>query len=134
MKAMKTTLLALVISSLSHGSLWAQDKSVWAKENFSGLELRSIGPALMAGRIADIAIHPENENIWYVAVGSGNVWKTVNAGVTWETIFEDQGSYSTGAITIDPSNPEVIWLGTGENVGGRHVGYGDGIYRSNDGG
>ncbi len=133
MKRIKMLLLSLVIISLT-GQLTAEDKSVWSAGNFSGLKMRSIGPALMAGRIADIAIHPENDNIWYVAVGSGNVWKTDNAGVTWSTIFEDQGSYSTGAITIDPSNPEVIWLGTGENVGGRHVGYGDGIYRSDDGG
>lgn len=133
---MKTKLLPLFLVSLLGVGLFAQDrdKSVWADENFSGLKLRSIGPALMAGRIADIAIHPGDDNIWYVAVGSGNVWKTVNAGVTWKPIFDDQRSYSTGCITIDPNNPDIIWLGTGENVGGRHVGYGDGIYRSDDGG
>jgi hypothetical protein len=133
---MKSKLFSLFLISLMGVSLFAQerDKSVWADENFSGLKMRSIGPALMAGRIADIAIHPENDNVWYVAVGSGNVWKTVNAGVTWKPIFDDQGSYSTGCITIDSNNPDVIWLGTGENVGGRHVGYGDGIYRSDDGG
>ena len=101
---------------------------------FSGLKLRSIGPAFVSGRIADIAIHPEDENVWYVAVGSGGVWKTINAGITWKPIFDDQPSYSTGCITIDPNNPHTIWLGTGENVGGRHVGYGDGIYRSVDDG
>ena len=100
----------------------------------NGLKFRNIGPAFSSGRIADIAIHPSDEQTWYVAVGSGNVWKTVNAGVTWETIFDDQGSYSIGCITIDPGNPHTIWLGTGENVGGRHVGYGDGVYRSGDGG
>ena len=91
-------------------------------------------PAFSSGRIADIAIHPGDEHTWYVAVGSGNVWKTVNAGVTWESIFDDQGSYSIGCVSIDPLNPNTIWVGTGENVGGRHVGYGDGIYRSKDGG
>ncbi len=101
---------------------------------FKGLELRNIGPAFMSGRIADLAIHPENPSIWYVAVGSGGVWKTVNAGTTFEPIFDDQASYSTGCISIDPSDPDIIWLGTGENVGGRHVGYGDGVYRSEDGG
>jgi photosystem II stability/assembly factor-like uncharacterized protein len=103
-------------------------------ETFAGLELRSIGPALMSGRIADIAVHPEDRSTWYVAVGSGNLWKTTNAGTTWETIFDDQGSYSIGCVTLDPSNPEVVWVGTGENVSGRHVGFGDGIYRSRDGG
>ncbi|MBE0638102.1 MAG: glycosyl hydrolase [Bacteroidales bacterium] len=105
-----------------------------SSETFSGLKFRSIGPALMSGRIADIAIHPENNNIWYVAVGSGGVWKTINSGTTWTPIFDNQGSYSIGCVTVDPSNPNVIWVGTGENVGGRHVGYGDGIYRSADGG
>jgi len=101
---------------------------------FAGLKLRSIGPALMAGRIADIAIHPKDQSTWYVAVGSGGVWKTTNAGTTWDSIFDGQGSYSIGCITIDPSRPEVVWVGTGENVGGRHVGYGDGVYRSMNGG
>ncbi|MEO1052415.1 MAG: glycosyl hydrolase [Bacteroidota bacterium] len=101
---------------------------------FAGLKLRNIGPAFMSGRIADIAIHPEDENTWYVAVGSGGVWKTVNAGVTWKPLFDDQPSYSIGCITIDPVNPYRIWVGTGENIGGRHAGYGDGIYLSEDGG
>ncbi len=100
----------------------------------SGLKFRNIGPAFCSGRIADIAIHPGDEQTWYVAVGSGNVWKTVNAGVTWKPIFDKQSSYSIGCVTIDPDNPNTIWIGTGENVGGRHVGYGDGIYRSMDGG
>ena len=107
---------------------------IWEDEKFSGLEFRSIGPALMSGRISDIAIHPNDENTWYVTAGSGNVWKTVNAGVTWDAIFDDQGSYSIGCVTIDPNDPNVIWIGTGEDLGGRHFGYGDGIYRSEDGG
>ncbi|MEK6477167.1 glycosyl hydrolase [Catalinimonas sp. 4WD22] len=101
---------------------------------FEGLELRNIGPAFMSGRIADLAIHPEDPSIWYIAVGSGGVWKTVNAGTTFEPIFDEQDSYSIGCVSIDPSDPDIIWVGTGENVGGRHVGYGDGAYRSEDGG
>lgn len=100
----------------------------------SGLSFRSIGPAFMSGRISDIAIHPENNHLWYVTAGSGGVWKTNNAGTTWDPIFDDQGSYSIGCITIDPNNHHTIWVGTGENVGGRHVGYGDGVYMSDDGG
>lgn len=103
-------------------------------ETFAGIELRSIGPALMSGRIADIAVHPKDQSTWYVGVGSGGVWKTTNAGTTWDPIFEKEGSYSIGCVTIDPNNPEIVWVGTGENVGGRHVGYGDGVYRSLDGG
>ena len=101
---------------------------------FAGLKLRGIGPALMSGRIADIAIHPENQSVWYVAAGSGGVWKTTNAGTSWTSIFDAQPSYSIGCLAIDAAHPDTVWVGTGENVGGRHVGYGDGVYRSRDGG
>jgi len=101
---------------------------------FKGLEWRGIGPALMSGRIADIAVDPTDRSPWYVAVGSGGVWKTVNRGTTWEPVFDGQGAYSIGCVSVDPNNPNVIWVGTGENVSGRHVGYGDGVYRSLDGG
>jgi photosystem II stability/assembly factor-like uncharacterized protein len=100
----------------------------------SALKFRSIGPALMSGRIADIAVDPVKPNTWYVAAGSGNLWKTVNAGTTWTPIFENYGSYSLGCVTIDPNDRHTIWVGTGENVGGRHAGYGDGVYVSHDGG
>ena len=102
--------------------------------SLDAFKLRNVGPAFLSGRIADIKIHPLNKSIWYVAVGSGGVWKTENAGTTWEPIFDDETSYSTGCVTIDPINPDIIWVGTGENVGGRHVGYGDGIYKSLNGG
>ena len=104
------------------------------EKTFEGLELRNLGPALMSGRIADIVKHPTDKSTWYVAVGSGGVWKTTNAGTTWEPIFDDETSYSIGCITIDPNRPDTVWVGTGENVSGRHVGYGDGVYRSLDGG
>ncbi|MBN09311.1 MAG: glycosyl hydrolase [Flavobacteriaceae bacterium] len=104
------------------------------KLDLSAFKFRNVGPAFLSGRIADIAFHPENENTWYVAVGSGGVWKTENAGTTWKPIFDNQTSYSTGCVTIDPNNPLTIWVGSGENVGGRHVAYGDGIYRSDDSG
>ncbi len=102
--------------------------------DLTGLEFRSVGPAFMSGRIADIAINPDNENECYVAVGSGGVWKTVNSGTTWNPIADDQPFYSTGCITIDPHNSSKIWLGTGENVGGRHVGIGHGVFVSDNAG
>ncbi len=105
-----------------------------SETSLDAFEFRNIGPAFLSGRIADIAIDPNNENRWFVAVGSGGVWKTDNAGTTWQPLFDEQSSYSTGCVTIDPSNSEVIWVGTGENVGGRHVAYGDGVYKSEDGG
>ena len=110
------------------------DKGPMSAATFNGLELRGLGPAFMSGRVADIAVHPTDRGTWYVAAGSGNLWKTTNAGTTWKPVFDDQGSYSIGCVTLDPNNPEVVWLGTGENVGGRHVGFGDGVYRSLDGG
>ncbi|MHC4227017.1 MAG: WD40/YVTN/BNR-like repeat-containing protein, partial [Planctomycetota bacterium] len=111
-----------------------KEKTKLSADTFSGIKLRNIGPALMSGRIADAAIDPIQPNTWYVAAGSGNVWKTVNAGTTWTPIFDKYGSYSVGCVTIDPTDHHVIWVGTGENVGGRHVGYGDGVYKSLDGG
>ncbi len=104
------------------------------ESSLKGLAWRSVGPALMAGRIADIAVNPADRSQWYVGVGSGGVWKTHNRGTTWEPVFDAEGSYSIGCISIDPNDPLTVWVGTGENVGGRHVGYGDGVYRSQDGG
>lgn len=133
----------VLLAGLSHESSAQRSKSKdapkeaadqYKESDFSGFKLRSIGPALMSGRIADLVIHPDKEHTWYVAVGSGGVWKTENAGTTWKSIFDGQASYSIGCITLDPQDPEVVWVGTGENVGGRHVGYGDGIYKSEDGG
>jgi photosystem II stability/assembly factor-like uncharacterized protein len=105
-----------------------------AEVSLDAFSFRNVGPAFLSGRIADIAVHPNNESVWYVAVGSGGVWKTENAGTTWSPIFDDQSTYTTGCVAIDPSNPEIVWVGSGENVGGRHVAYGDGVYRSMNGG
>ncbi len=126
--------LIFLFSLLIGSFLLAQEPLKLDEKTFSGLKLRNVGPSFTSGRIADIAIHPEKDNIWYVAVGSGGVWKTVNSGVTWKPIFDDQSVYSTGCVTLDPSNPNTVWLGTGENVGGRHVAFGDGVYKSMDGG
>ncbi len=132
---MKIKLYSLLfLFLLASTPLFAQDDSIVSETNYNALELRNIGPALTSGRIADIAIHPQNESTWYVAVGSGGVWKTVNDGTTMEPIFDNQSSYSIGSVTIDPNNPNTVWVGTGENVGGRHVGYGDGVYKSTDAG
>ncbi len=101
---------------------------------FCGLTWRGIGPAMTSGRIADFAVNPENHNEWYVAVASGSVWKTTNNGTTFTPVFDSYGSYSMGFIAMDPTNPNVLWLGTGENNHQRALGYGDGVYRSEDGG
>lgn len=109
-------------------------QSAISDTSLSGMKFRSIGPAFMSGRIADIAIDPKDENTWFIAVGSGGVWRTKNSGITWTPVFDKQKVYSTGCVTIDPIQSNIIWVGTGENVGGRHISFGDGIYKSEDGG
>ena len=131
MKRFIPNFLSLFLILVTTSITVAQEKD---QNPYSGLKFRNLGPALTSGRIADIAIHPENENTWYVAVGSGGVWKTTNSATTWTPIFDKEASYSIGCITIDPNNPRTLWVGTGENVGGRHVGFGDGIYVSYDDG
>ena len=101
---------------------------------FSGLKLRSIGPALTSGRVSAFAVDPNNRAHYYVAAASGGVWETTNDGTSWTPVFEHEGAYSIGAVAIDPKNPFVVWVGTGENNSQRSVGYGDGVYRSDDGG
>jgi photosystem II stability/assembly factor-like uncharacterized protein len=133
----RLTLFAAVCGCLSSAAIAQDDEKVdpgFNEQTFKGLEMRSIGPAFMSGRIADIAIDPNDQSTWYVGVGSGGVWKTVNKGTTWTPIFEDEDAYSIGAVMIDPANSSTVWVGTGENVSGRHVGYGAGVYRSRDGG
>ncbi|MDN3204007.1 WD40/YVTN/BNR-like repeat-containing protein [Algoriphagus sediminis] len=105
-----------------------------AAQSFSAFAWRNIGPAFTSGRIADIAIHPNNRNVWYVGVASGGVWKTENAGTTWTPIFDNQSVFAIGCVTIDPNNTNRIWVGTGENNGGRHISFGDGVYLSENGG
>ena len=95
---------------------------------------RHLGPALTSGRVVGFAVHPKDRATYFVAVASGGVWKTTNAGTTWMPVFDDAGSFSIGCVEIDPSNPNTVWVGTGENNSQRSVGYGDGVYKSTDGG
>ena len=97
-------------------------------------KFRSIGPALTSGRIADLAVNPENNSEFYVAAAAGGVWKTVNYGITFEPVFDEQGSYSIGCLAMDPNNHNVVWVGTGENNNQRSVSFGDGLYKTIDGG
>lgn len=98
------------------------------------LRARSVGPALTSGRVVAFAVHPQDRSHYFVAVASGGVWKTTNAGTTWTPVFDGEGSYSIGTVVFDPKNPNVVWVGTGENNSQRSVAYGDGVYKSIDGG
>jgi photosystem II stability/assembly factor-like uncharacterized protein len=138
-----TWIIALIFAFVNIFALnaaFAQKKSAAAVKDtlksgdFSGLKFRSIGPAYCSGRIGDFAVNPKNHAEYYVAVSSGNIWKTINSGTTWEPVFDGYGSYSIGCLAMDPENPNVIWAGTGENNHQRALGYGDGVYKSIDGG
>jgi len=99
-----------------------------------GLELRSIGPAIATGRIADIEIDPKDSNVWYVASAFGGLWKTVNRGITFEPVFDHYGSFTLCCVVVDPKDSAVVWLGTGENASQRSAHFGDGVYKSTDAG
>lgn len=111
-----------------------EEPPVMSADTFAGLKFRSIGPALMSGRVGDLAVNPKRPAEFYVAVASGNVWKTVNDGTTFEPIFDGEGSYSIGCIALDPTDTDVVWVGTGENNAHRSVSFGDGVYKSTDAG
>ncbi len=124
----------LMFVLLSGAVLAADDEGPWSSGDFSGLGFRNIGPAIASGRIADFAVDPRNAFHYYVSVSAGGVWETHNAGVTYEPIFDGEGSYSIGCMTLAPTNPDVVWVGSGENNSQRSVAYGDGVYKSVDGG
>lgn len=95
---------------------------------------RSIGPAVTGGRIVDMAVNPRNTSEYYVASGHGSLWKTTNNGVTFSPAFDGQASFAIGAVRLDPSNTNIVWVGTGEHNNQGNAIYGDGIYKSEDGG
>jgi len=95
---------------------------------------RSLGPAAYSGRISDLAVNPENPSEYYVGVASGGLWKTENHGTTFQPIFDNQPVFSIGCLAMDPNNSNVVWVGTGENNSQRNLAYGDGVYKTTDGG
>ena len=131
MRSIRPTLLFSFLSIISFS--FAQKSVTVDSVSISAAQFRGVGPAFMTGRISDVVIDPADESHWYVGVGSGGVWETKNAGVTFKPIFDNQKVYSIGCITLD-ANTRNLWVGSGENVGGRHISFGDGIYLSKDGG
>ena len=121
-------------NSLNDATKDTLKKETGLSSTFSGLSFRSIGPAWASGRISDFAVNPKNHSEIYAGVGAGNIWKTTNNGTTWTPVFDKYGAYAIGCLAIDPENPSVIWAGTGENTHQRQLGYGDGIYKSEDAG
>jgi photosystem II stability/assembly factor-like uncharacterized protein len=133
--SMKNALYAVVIGATFAAAVSGQSTpAADPPGSFDGVAFRQLGPGLTSGRISDIAIDPRNPSVWYVAASAGNLWKTVNRGNTWTPIFDDYGSYSLGAVVVDPKDSNIVWLGTGENNNQRSVSFGDGLYKSTDAG
>jgi photosystem II stability/assembly factor-like uncharacterized protein len=130
---MTRVLTFILLFSFFNTNSFGQNQTIDASI-FSGLKLRNLTPAKTSGRVVDVAIHPTNRSIRFVAVASGGVWKTTNAGTTWTPVFDNEGSYSIGTVEFDMNNPMIVWVGTGENNAQRSVSKGDGIYKSTDGG
>ena len=129
-----TILLIFLVSESFSQKKNKSETNYLDKISLNGLKWRSVGPALTSGRVSDIAVNLKNPFEYYVAVASGGVWKTTNWGVEYTPVFDSQDSYSVGCVTIDPNNPNVVWVGTGENNNQRSVAYGDGVYKSTDAG
>src|SRR3954468_16297050 len=103
-------------------------------QTLKGIELRSIGPSIASGRVQDVEIDPKNPSVWYVATAFGGLWKTVNRGITFSPVFDDQGSFTLCCVAIDPRDSNIVWVGSGENTSQRSAHFGDGVYKSTDAG
>ena len=123
--------------ALSVGATWptfAQSEDDAETSPLASLPLRLIGPAYPSGRISDFAFFSGGHHHYLVATASGGLWRTMNNGATWSPIFDNEGSYALGVVEIAPSNENIVWVGTGENNAQRSVAFGDGVYKSTDGG
>ncbi|MCW8818327.1 MAG: glycosyl hydrolase, partial [Ignavibacteriaceae bacterium] len=136
MKKILSTSIAFFLLTISFNGFCQNESKTDSLKNISlsGLSFRSIGPAVTAGRVVAIAVNPNDHSEYYVGSGHGSLWKTTNSGITFEPVFDGNKSYAIGSIAIDPSNTNIVWVGTGENDSQNNVIYGDGVYRSEDGG
>ena len=103
-------------------------------EEFEKLHFRSSGPAIISGRISDFAVYEANPAIFYVGTAHGGVWKTTSNGAQFTPLLQDPGLLSIGAVAVQQSNPNVVWVGTGESNNRQSTSWGDGLYKSTDGG
>ena len=132
---MRKTIISAICTFLFINSaiLYAQNSNSFPDSlkniSLAGLRFRNIGPALTGGRVIDVAVNPQDHTEYFIASGSGSLWKTTNNGITFSPGFDNQKSYAIGCVRIDPSNPNIIWVGTGENNNHYNVAYGDGIYK-----
>lgn len=128
-------LFSLVLCLLLPGApIHARQPAPIATEALSDLQFRSIGPAVTGGRIHDVEVRPGDPSTIYAATASGGLWKTTNKGTTWQPLFDDQPVSTFGDVAPAPSNRQVVWAGTGEQNNRQSTAWGNGIYRSTDGG
>src|SRR6476619_5660802 len=131
------TLVAALLAAFGASSLVRTEQAPAASAAggpFDSLHFRPIGPASMSGRISDVAVYEPNPAVFYVGTAHGGVWKTTNNGTTFEAQFQDQGLISIGDLAISQSNPDIVWVGTGESNNRQSTSWGDGVYKSADGG
>ena len=124
--------IAITIAVATSPALPAQSMPV--ADEFERLHFRSIGPATMSGRVSDLAVFEANPAIYYVATAHGGVWKTTNNGATFSALLQDKGLLAIGDVTVSQSNPNLVWVGSGESNNRQSTSWGDGIYKSTDGG
>ena len=131
----RSIIFAVAVILAASGIVFGQNGKMKPEDvALKNLQWRSIGPAIMGGRIDDFAVVDGNPSVFYVGAATGGVWKTTNAGTTFEPIFDEQGSTSIGDICIAPSDPNIVWVASGEPNNRQSSSWGDGIYRSLDGG
>ena len=130
---LKTNLVIIIIFAI-FSSAFAKNTDTIPEKIYSGLKFRNLVPAFVSGRISDLTVNPDNTSEYFVSVAAGGIWKTVNNGTTFKPVFDNYPVYSVGCLAMDPKNHNVIWAGTGENNHQRSVSYGDGVYKSVDGG
>ena len=131
MFAARLCIVALVLSfPVAAGSQAARP----SRQDLAGLRVRSIGPANMSGRIVDIDVNERNPYVIYAASSTGGVWKSTTNGVTWKPVFENEGTHSVGDIAVHPVDTGIVWVGTGERASRQSSSWGDGVYKSTDGG
>jgi len=126
-------LLCVPVARAQNASAAAPPATPVAQE-FDKLHFRSIGPATMSGRVADLAIYEANPAIWYVGTAHGGVWKTTSNGALFTPLFQDQGLIAIGDVAVSQINPDLVWVGTGESNNRQSTSWGGGIYKSTDGG
>ena len=130
----RSALLSLFLLAAVAPGASAQSPGQGVAEEFDRLHFRSIGPATMSGRIADVAVYEANPALYYVGTAHGGVWKTTSNGATFEPLFQDQGLIAIGDVAVSQINPDLVWVGTGESNNRQSTSWGGGVYKSIDGG